>query len=106
MSDVVRKQILLNTDLVDKMKTIAKETSWSESEIIRRALTSYSLESENDEMLELLMQKLKQSNKQTEKSMREAKQAMKEAKEYFDSVKSEYGFTSPKGDVYYASDIQ
>lgn len=79
-NNLIRKQIMLSTDNIEKLDQLSKVRGTSAAEIVRLSIDSYnpdSMEIEENELLELVSERLQEAIQETAKTRRRLNKALK-----------------------------
>ncbi|MET0069576.1 MAG: hypothetical protein ABW096_06010 [Candidatus Thiodiazotropha sp.] len=78
--NLVRKQIMLSTENIEKLDKLSKQRGTSAAEIVRLSIDSYdpdALQIEENELLELVHERLKEAIRETASTRRRLNKAIK-----------------------------
>jgi predicted DNA-binding protein len=78
--NLVRKQIMLSADNIEKLDKLSKKQGTSAAEIVRLSIDSYDPEKadiDDNELLELVSERLKEAIKETASTRRRLNKALK-----------------------------
>lgn len=78
--NLVRKQIMLSSDNIEKLDKLSKQQGTSAAEIVRLSIESYDPETadiEENELLDLVSERLKEAIKETAGTRRRLNKALK-----------------------------
>ena len=79
-NNLIRKQIMLSTDNIEKLDQLSKVRGTSAAEIVRLSIDSYnpdSMEIEENELLELVSERLQEAIQEAAKTRRRLNKALK-----------------------------
>ncbi|MCU7845635.1 MAG: hypothetical protein KZQ93_17530 [Candidatus Thiodiazotropha sp. (ex Monitilora ramsayi)] len=78
--NLIRKQIMLSADNIEKLDQLSKDRGTSAAEIVRLSIDSYdpdSMDIEESELLELVTERLQEAIKETAKTRKRLNKALK-----------------------------